>query len=67
MFADNSLLLFSFFRSLVQNAALLAVRMLSIGDPSLLLAMDVYMKNAEKTVAAKAEKMTAEGLLYEVP
>jgi phosphoribosylaminoimidazole carboxylase PurE protein len=49
------------------NAALLAVRMLSIGDPSLLLAMDVYMKNAEKTVAAKAEKMTAEGLLYEVP
>jgi phosphoribosylaminoimidazole carboxylase PurE protein len=46
------------------NAGLLAVRMLSISEPALLVAMDEYLRTAEKTVCAKAEKMTEMGLNY---
>lgn len=39
------------------NAGLLAVRILSVGIPTLIEAMDVYMKNMEKDVLTKVEKL----------
>jgi phosphoribosylaminoimidazole carboxylase len=43
------------------NAGLLAVRILSIGIPSLIIAMAEYMKNMEKEVLGKVEKLEQVG------
>lgn len=39
------------------NAGLLAVRILSVGIPTLIEAMDGYMKGMEKEVLTKVEKL----------
>ena len=46
------------------NAGLLAVRMLSINQPSLLTDIEEYTRKAETSVCCKAEKMTSMGLSY---
>eukprot|EP00121_Abeoforma_whisleri_P010971 Awhi_evm1s10116 len=43
------------------NAALLAVRMLSIGDSSLVAKMAKYQKDSESTVHAKIDKLDQVG------
>lgn len=49
------------------NAGLLAVRILSIGMPTLVTAMDDYLKSLEKEVLGKVEKLEEIGWeMYEV-
>ncbi|KAF4574366.1 phosphoribosylaminoimidazole carboxylase ade2 [Pleurotus pulmonarius] len=43
------------------NAGLLAVRMLSVGSPSLLIAMEDYMKTMEKEVLEKVDTLAGVG------
>lgn len=43
------------------NAGLLAVRILSAGDPSLVRDMENYMKDLEKEVLDKAERLETIG------
>jgi phosphoribosylaminoimidazole carboxylase len=43
------------------NAGLLAVRILSAGQPSLIKAMDGYLKNLETEVMAKVDRLEEVG------